>query len=79
MKLRSRGGLVAGLLALAAIAAPARATPFEATLSFSIESAIGSPIETLSPSFLSQRATCPSSMVGDSFGMTTWVAIVSEQ
>ena len=45
-------------------------------LSVSI-SAIGSPIDTLSPSFFSQRATCPSSMVGDSFGMTTCVAILS--
>jgi hypothetical protein len=34
--------LVAGLLALAPICAPARATPFEATLSLAIDSAIGS-------------------------------------
>src|SRR5205814_899546 len=43
-------------------------------LSVSI-SASGSPIETLSPSFFNQRESCPSSIVGDSFGITTWVAI----
>jgi hypothetical protein len=34
-------------------------------------SASGSPTETLSPSFLSHRESCPSSIVGDSFGITT--------
>jgi hypothetical protein len=38
-------------------------------------SASGSPTLTLSPSFLSQRVSCPSSIVGESFGMTTCVAI----
>src|ERR1700746_3003470 len=43
-------------------------------LSVSI-SASGSPIETLSPSFFNQRETWPSSMVGERFGMMTFVAI----
>src|SRR5687767_9077910 len=43
-------------------------------LSVSI-SASGSPTPTLSPSFFSQRESCPSSIVGDSFGITTCVAI----
>jgi hypothetical protein len=43
-------------------------------LSVSI-SASGSPIETRSPSFLSQRETSPSSIVGESFGIITSVAI----
>jgi hypothetical protein len=34
-------------------------------------SASGSPTPTLSPSFFSQRESCPSSIVGDSFGITT--------
>jgi hypothetical protein len=44
-------------------------------LSVSI-SASGSPMETLSPSFLSQREICPSSIVGESFGITTCVAMI---
>jgi hypothetical protein len=57
-----------------------RRTPFASAcisivaLSVSI-SASGSPMETLSPSFLSQRAICPSSIVGESFGMITFFAI----
>ena len=57
-----------------------RSTPFASAcisivaLSVSI-SASGSPIETLSPSFFNQRESCPSSMVGESLGITTWVAI----
>src|ERR1044071_4486088 len=43
-------------------------------LSVSI-SASGSPMETLSPSFFNQREICPSSIVGESFGMITFVAI----
>src|SRR6185503_11703073 len=47
---------------------------FIVALSVSI-SANGSPIETLSPSFLSHRESWPSSMVGESLGMITLVAI----
>jgi hypothetical protein len=43
-------------------------------LSVSI-SASGSPIDTLSPSFFSHRAIWPSSIVGESFGMITLLAI----
>jgi hypothetical protein len=32
-------------------------------------------METLSPSFFNQREICPSSIVGESFGMITFVAI----
>src|SRR5688572_26774537 len=57
-----------------------RRTPFAracisiVALSVSI-SASGSPMETLSPSFFNQREICPSSIVGESFGMITFVAI----
>ncbi len=57
-----------------------RSTPFVnacasiVALSVSI-SAIGSPVLTLSPSFFSHRESCPSSIVGESFGITTCVAI----
>src|SRR4051794_39915802 len=58
-----------------------RKTPLESAcisivaLSVSI-SASGSPMETLSPSFFNQREICPSSIVGESFGMITLVAII---
>src|SRR5882724_12690262 len=45
-------------------------------LSVSI-SANGSPMETRSPSFLSHRDSSPSSMVGESLGIITSVAICS--
>ena len=57
-----------------------RSTPFPSAcisivaLSVSI-SASGSPMETLSPSFFNQREIWPSSIVGESFGMITLVAI----
>src|SRR4030095_4255067 len=61
-----------------------RSTPFVSAcismvaLSVSI-SASGSPIETVSPSFLSHRAICPSSMVGESLGIITLLAIQNPQ